>query len=195
MKNKKLGLLFLLSTSFITSCNSEAISKPIADNIANALPNLWVTLAQLGAFGVTLFVFFKFFYKPLKEKIEKRNKHIKDNIKETERLKKEAEEDKILAENLIKKSKNEANKIIEDARSSATIEANNIKEDADNYIKNSRKLAEEEIELTKKEMEKEMQNKIISLSLDASKEVLGRELTKKDNDKVVDDFISSLKDK
>ena len=194
MKNK-LSLLLLLSTAILTSCKAESISEPIADSIGNALPNLWVTLAQLGAFGVTLFIFFKFFYKPLKDKIEKRNKHIKDNIKESERLKKEAEEDKTLAENLIKKSKSEANKIIEEARTSALVESDSIKEETEKFIRDSKRQAEAEIELAKKEMEKEMQNKIIALSLDASKEVLGRELTKKDNDKVVDDFISSLKDK
>lgn len=194
MKKKILSLITALSLIVLSSCNAESISEPIEDTIANALPNLWITLAQLGAFGVTLFVFFKFFYKPLKEKIDKRNKKIKDNLDESERLKNEAMEDKVLAENMIKKSKSEANKIIEDARNSALVESDNIKLEAEDYIKKSKKQAEEEIEIAKKEMEREMQNKIISLSLDASKEVLGRELTKKDNDKVVDDFISNLKD-
>ena len=41
-------------------------------------------------------------------------------------------------------------------------------------------------------MEKEIHNKIITYSLDASKEIIGRELNKKDNDKIVDDFISNI---
>ena len=194
MRKKFLFLSLLLSCPILSSCNSETISKPIGEAINNALPNLWLSLAQLAAFGVTLFIFFKFLYKPLKDKIDKRNKHIKDNIKESERLKKEAEDSAILASKNINKSKNEANKIIEDARSSALAEADIIKKQAEESIKKSKLAAEEEIAQERKEMEKEINNKIITLSLEASKEILGRELTKKDNDKLVDDFISNIKD-
>ena len=194
MKKKFLFLSLLLSCPILSSCNSEKISQPIGDAIENALPNLWISLAQLAAFGVTLFVFFKFFYKPLKDKIEQRNKHIKNNIKESERLKKEAEDSANIASKIINVSKNEANKIIEDARISALAEADTIKKDAEESIRKSRLAAEEEIVRAKEEMEKEMQSKIISLSLEASKEILGRELTKKDNDKIVDAFISNIKD-
>ena len=46
-----------------------------------------------------------------------------------------------------------------------------------------------------KEVERKAHDEIVSTAIAASKEILGRELTREDNNKVIDDFIDKMKDK
>lgn len=192
MKKRFLVLLTPLLSAFITSCDSSKISEQISEKASDIVPNLWITLAQLGAFLVTVFVFFKLFYKPLKNKINARKDYIEKNIHESERLNKEAKDNNDLSLVNIQKSQIEASNIIEQAKNTASNEASRIISEANNQIEQNKLQAQEEITHDRQLMEKEIHNKIISYSLDASKEIIGRELTKKDNDKIIEDFISNI---
>ena len=184
---------FLIST-LLTSCNSN-IKETITDPINNAIPNLWITLAQLGSFGITVFIFFKFFYKPIKEKINKRNEKIKNDLDDANKIKNQAIEKNEIAESNIKDSKIEADKIIKNAQESAKLEASRIIDDAKEKADLNIQQAHVQMEKEKEIMEKEFNEKIVSLSLDISKEIIGRELTSDDNNKIVEEFISNIEDK
>lgn len=195
MKKKLLhASVLLLPLLLLTSCESQSISDTIQSTINNALPNLWVSLAQLGAFIVTVFIFFKFAYKPIKEKIKARNEYVSKNIKDSNDALNKANDLKAESEIKIKEAHKEANKIVEQASIQANIEANKIKEDAqkdiDKEMDNVKALLKEKEEY----LERKSHDEIVSSALDASKEILGREFTHDDNDKLVDDFISKMKE-
>ena len=134
MKKRLLLILSLLNTCLLTSCDTSKISKQIGDKAGDIVPNLWITLAQLGAFLVTVFVFFKFFYRPLKNKLDKRNEYIDKNVKESERLNKQAKDNNDISLINVQKSQIEANNIIEDAKNSAIKETDKIKDEANKQI-------------------------------------------------------------
>lgn len=195
MKKKLLhASVLLLPLLLLTSCESQSISDTIQSTINNALPNLWVSLAQLGAFIVTVFIFFKFAYKPIKEKIKARNEYVSKNIKDSNDALNKANDLKAESEIKIKEAHKEANKIVEQASIQANIEANKIKEDAqkdiDKEMDNVKALLKEKEEY----LERKSHDEIVSSALDASKEILGREFTHDDNDRLVDDFISKMKE-
>ncbi len=195
MKKKLLhASVLLLPLLLLTSCESQSISDTIQSTINNALPNLWVSLAQLGAFIVTVFIFFKFAYKPIKEKIKARNEYVSKNIKDSNDALNKANDLKAESEIKLKEAHKEANKIVEQASIQANIEANKIKEDAqkdiDKEMDNVKALLKEKEEY----LERKSHDEIVSSALDASKEILGREFTHDDNDKLVDDFISKMKE-
>lgn len=195
MKKKLLNAsVLLLPLLLLTSCESQSISDTIQSTINNALPNLWVSLAQLGAFIVTVFIFFKFAYKPIKEKIKARNEYVSKNIKDSNDALNKANDLKAESEIKLKEAHKEANKIVEQASIQANIEANKIKEDAqkdiDKEMDNVKALLKEKEEY----LERKSHDEIVSSALDASKEILGREFTHDDNDKLVDDFISKMKE-
>ena len=195
MKKKFPALVFLFSLLTLTSCDSQGISDSISDTVANALPNLWISLAQLGAFLVMVAIFFRFAYKPIKEKLKKRSEYQRDMVNKANQNLAEAEKARETAESNIQASRNQANDIIQAAEKEAKMRSAKIMEDAQVEIDRRMKQGETEIAERKAMLERKSHNEIVSTALDASKAILGRELTQKDNDRIVDDFIDKMEKK
>lgn len=198
MSKKKLlrASVFLYPTIFLlTSCDSSGISDPISSAIENALPNLWVSLAQLGAFLVTVFIFFKFAYKPIKKKLNERNEHIKKNIDDSHKALMDAQELKEENDKKLKEAYIKANQIVDNAVNQAQIEADKVKEQASKEADKKLKDVDELLKQKEEYLERKAHNEIVSNALDASKEILGREFNYDDNKKIVDDFLDQLENK
>ena len=76
-KKKTLGILTTLVSLFsLTSCNTEMIQDRIETTVNNMLPNLWITLLQLGLFILVAILFIVIAYKPLKKKLNERADYI-----------------------------------------------------------------------------------------------------------------------
>lgn len=199
MKNKKLKTAFLsslflfLSTSCDTKQAGDNISGSIEETVENVLPNLYVALAQLAAFLVMVFVFFKFAYKPLKKKMKERQEHIAKNITEAEE--KNSSADRMIedANANLKASHTRADEIINEAKKTAEQSAQSIIDDANEKANQIRIQGEKDAEEIKKEVDRKAHDEIVFTALAASKEILGREINKEDNEKVVDDFINKIK--
>lgn len=196
-KNKQVLLtaflsITLLSLAGCTKQGVENVQNEIADGVSNALPNLYITLAQIGGFLVMVAIVFIFFYKPIKKRLQAR----KDRIKLDEQTaKNNAEESKIYLEQSkekIKDSSLQANKIVSDAAISAQKTADKILADASLKADSIRAQGEKDALAMKEEMKREAQNEIISSAIDASKEILSREVNQKDNEKIVKEFLSQL---
>lgn len=197
MKRRK---FFWLSSSLmllcLTSCDSQEAADNIAgsvqDTVANALPNLYVALAQLGAFLVMVFVFFKFFYKPIKKRILARQEHVVNEIQDAHEKNLQAERELEVAKDNLKESHVKADSIIAEANKTAYTSAQEIIDDANRRADEIRKQAEKDAIEKQKEVERVAHDEIVTTAIAASKEVLGRELTNEDNDKVIEDFIEKM---
>ncbi len=191
---KKFSLLLFTSTLFVlTSCDSQGISDSISETVSSAIPNLWISLAQLGAFLVMVFVFFKFAYQPIKKKLKERSEYQMNNITKSKQELAQAEKARQIAENNIQASRTQANEIVQAAEKEAKLRSEKIMEDAQKELERKQKQGEIEIAERKALLERKAHNEIVSTALDASKAILGRELTQEDNDKIVDDFINQMK--
>lgn len=195
MKKKlKTSLLFIVSILVLTSCDTSSITSSIQETVANALPNLWISLTQLGTFLVMVFVFFKFAYKPIKAKLKARQDAVEKDISDASKAKREAELNKETSAQNIKDSRVQAQKIIEDAKVAANLKADEIikkaNDTASNIISQGEKAAEEK----QKQVDRVAHNIIVNTAIDASKEILGREINEEDNEKVINDFISQMKE-
>ncbi|MFA6624358.1 MAG: ATP synthase F0 subunit B [Bacilli bacterium] len=189
MKKKiSISLLSLFGLMVLTSCDTQAIS----DKVNNALPNLYITLAQLGAVAVMVFIFIKFGYKPIKKRLNARKEHIDTNVKESDDMVSKAKMAQEDADDNIKKSRVKANQIIEDAKTEAINQRKAMIDDAEEVIDRKKEQAEKDIEERKTLLEHENHNIIVNSALDASKEILGREVNQEDNEKIVDDFIAKM---
>lgn len=191
---KKLPVLLItvLSLVSLTSCDSQGISDSISETVQGALPNLWISLAQLGAFLVMVFVFFKFAYQPIKKKLKERSDYQMDSIKKAQQELSEATKAREVAQSNIQASRNQANEIVQAAEKEAKLRSEKIMADAQVEIDRKQKQGEIEIAERKAALERKAHNEIVETALDASKAILGRELTKEDNDKIVDEFISRM---
>lgn len=194
MKKKFSVLLTASSLLALTSCDSKGISDSISETVANAIPNLWISLAQLAAFLVMVFVFFKFAYQPIKKKLKERSEYQMNNITKSRQELSEATKAREIAENNIQASRDQANEIVQMAEKEAKLRSEKIMADAMKDIERKKKQGEIEIAERKALLERKAHNEIVTTALDASKAILGRELTKEDNDRIVDDFIDKMTD-
>ena len=147
-------------------------------------------MAQLAAFGVTVFVFIKFAYQPIRKKLQARQEYVETNIREAKQANIEAKKNQDIAESNVKASRIKANEIIDAANKEAMISADKIHQEALLDAQHQKELARQDIENEKAQLKRDAHNAIVETALDASKEILGRELTKEDNDRIIDDFIA-----
>lgn len=192
---KKHFLIFSLLLSFLlTSCSVDNASQDITDTINDAIPNLYVTLAQIGAFIVMVLIVIFFGYKPIKKKLDARREYVKKNLDDSDKHLKETKKKEKEAEDIITASRIQANSIVEKARKQAIEEKNQMLDEAEKAIALKKLQDEKELKDKEQKMIKDNRDKIISTALDASKEILKREIKEEDNKKIVDDFIDKLND-
>jgi len=188
-KFKKL-LIYCSTLLLLTGCDDLPVNTE--EFLKKLFPNVWDFLATFLAFIVLLLIVFYVAYKPVKELIKKRGDYVEGKMDNAEKMEKEAEEKSALAEQAISKSRKEAIEIVEKAKEDANREREIItkkaKEEADNEVLRAKEEIAQEIEKSKDDIHRE----IVSVALDASKKVLSREVNNKDNEKLIDDFISDL---
>lgn len=200
MKKTKrwLASLSLLGLLALTSCDAEQaadnISESVEGTVANVLPNLYVALAQLGAFLVMVFIFFKFAYKPIKARILARSQHIEDNISEAMQKKREADLQLEDAKAKLNEAKDKANVIVANASKEAEVSAQKILDHAASQAEEIRKQGEKDAEEIKRKVDRKAHDEIVTTAIEASKEILGREVSREDNEKVVNAFLEKMKE-
>lgn len=173
--------------------SSGAPSLPDGDTfIEKIIPNVWAFLVQFLALVVLIIVFFIVGYKPVRNIIRKRQDHIESQIHEAENrnqmsLQKLSEADATLLE-----SKKEAIKIIDDAKEDALKQKDKIIKQANVEVSEIKDKAQKDIVRDKERAQEEIKRTIINVALDASKQILNREINEADNEKLVDEFINQL---
>lgn len=157
------------------------------------ISSIWTILWTVINILLLYFVLKKILFKPLSKVIEKRQALIQGNLDDADKAKTEANALKAQYESSISSAKEDARKIISDAdvRSKKMIESSRraAAEEAESMKANAKK----EIERERKEALDGAKGEIATLALDAASKVLSRNVTSKDNDKIIEDFLSSAK--
>lgn len=193
MKKKLLKLAWLSPCLlFLASCDVEKASGNITETINDAIPNLYITLAQLGAFIVMVVLVIVFGYKPIKKKLDARREYVQKNLEDSDEHLKKAKKAQEEADNNITDSRVKANAIVEAARRQAMEETKQMMDKAQESIDLRKKQGEAELEERKKNLERDTHDQIVKTALDASKEILGRELTQEDNDEMIAKFLEDI---
>ena len=188
---KKLSLFLPLALISLSSCGDVPLNQE--SFYSKLIPN-WVSfLTQFLALIVLLIVVTIFAYKPVKKIIKKRQDFIENNIKESEKNKNIALENKTKSEEMIVESNKKANEIISDANKAAMVEREKVINETNEIIKKMKLDAEKDIEKAKVDAEEEIRKEMISIALSTSEEILKREVNSEDNEKLAEDFIKGVK--
>ena len=191
-KKKILALLSCFSLLGLTSCDTEMIQDRISLVVNNMLPNLWLTLLQLGLFIVVVILFIVLAYKPLKKKLNERASYIEKNIKESEDKISEANEKVKEANKLVVEGQKKAGEIIQAAQHTAENKAGEVERHLAETIEKQKQSAHKDIENERNRMLKEAKTEIISSAISTSEEILKRNVTVDDNALYVNKFIEEL---
>ena len=159
---------------------AKSIAELIGDVSQKIFPNIGSLVVQLVATIVLVFFVVKFFWKPIKKNIDTRREYIKNNIDEAGKLNEEA---KVNLENSTKQ--------IKDANVEAILVRQNILDQANEEASRKIKLAEEQIIKEREEAKQEIHDEIISVAMMAASKIVEREISKEDNEKLVEDFLNS----
>jgi len=165
----------LYSLTFLATIETEYL--PMFDLVLQTFLQM---LPHLVSFGVLVFFFAKFLYKPVKEVLQKRADRIESDIADATASKTTAEELKTLYEQKIRDIEIERNTILDDARkeaaarldqilSEAKIEAAGIKERANRDINTERERIKGEVHQAIIDISTDMAAKLVSATIDKHK--------------------------
>ena len=172
---------------------SEYPGLPNGDDfMQKIIPNIWAFLVQFLAFMVLLLVIFLLAYKPVKKILRARQEHIETEIREAEQRNIDAEAYALEARSSVLEAKKEANIIIDNARQEAINQQNLIIEETNKEIAQMKLDAEADIAQSRIDAEEEIRKQIVSVALDASSHLLGREVNSEDNAKLINEFVENL---
>ena len=194
-KNKALWILLPLTAALLSSCQGAPFQD--SDFTSKIFPNgYWDFVIQLIAFILLLLIVFFIGYKPLKKMMQKRQDTVNSMIEDTKKNQAIAHKAAQESDQKILEGKQEAERIIASARKQAEHEKSQMLEAAQNEIALKRKKADEEIESAKIASKEEVRKQIIDVAMLASETLLEREVSSKDNERLVASFVDELtKDK
>ena len=190
MKEK---LIFLLPISLLlSSCTVDLKSSDFTDKL---IPNWPSFIAQLLALLVLITVIIIFAYKPVKKIIKKRQDYIEQNIKEAEENKAKWQENELKSKETVLASQRTAADIVAEAKVDAQKERAAILENTQLEINKMKEDAQNDIARMEKEAQEQIKKEIVNVALDASTELLGREISSQDNDRLLNEFVDDLNKK
>ena len=169
------------------------IGQYISEEIGKKLiPNLGSFLTQFLALVILILAVYVFGYKRIKKMITKRQEYVANNILEASNKNKEAEQNLTQANEALLASKKEAENIILEAQMKAKLEQEKIVAETKAEIIKMKEAAEEDIQRSQQEALESIRKEMVGVALDASSELLKRNVNSKDNEKLVDDFIRGI---
>jgi F-type H+-transporting ATPase subunit b len=158
------------------------------------IPNgIWPFIIQLLSTFVMLIIVHKFLYQPIKNILDTRASFVKKTIEEAIQREKLAKASKIALDEETKKVQDALKRLREEALEEIETTKSQLLEDAQAQATRIKQKTTDEITQAKAQALFEIEKEMVTVALDASKQVLQRELTKQDNDKVIENFIKGLR--
>ena len=154
--------------------------------------NLWNTLLSLANLVIIFLILKKFLFKPVQKVMAERRNQV-------DKIYAEAGEDLNTAKGLkreyeqrLASARQEADSLIKTATQSAQRKSDQIVAEANSQASHVKQKAEEEIAQQKKQMLKDVRSEISELAVDIASKVVEREISQKDYDGFVAEFIQNV---
>lgn len=161
--------------------------KDIADKIIPDDP--WAFVVQLTATFLLVLILAKFLVKPVRNYIAARQAYIQGNLDEAANKNKEADEKLLDANTQLKEARVSSKQMVENAKVTALNEKDRIVEETKVEVASMKEKARKDIENERIQMKEQLSKEVIDVALLAASKVVEREVSEKDNKKIIDDFI------
>jgi F-type H+-transporting ATPase subunit b len=142
---------------------------------------------------LVLFIIFKFFlFDKVKEHLAMRQKYIDDELRGAEKKFGESQERLSEADKILSDAKVEAQEIKTDARLSGQKEYDQTVADAKAEARRISDENKKQVIATREAMEEDMRSEMVEVAMAAAGKVVEKDLTTKDNEKLVNNFIDEV---
>ena len=159
-------------------------------NLVSIIP--WTFIAQLCNLFIQLYLIKRFLLKPINAVLEKRKEMATAEITEAEKAKEEARAIKAEYEQNMAEAKEKANALITNAQKSAALQSEEVIQEANRQAADIKAKAESDIEQEKKKAVNELKGEIGGMAMEIAGKVIEREISEKDHEKLIDEFISNV---
>ncbi len=145
-------------------------------------------------FVILVLILRKFAWKPILQMLDEREKRIKDSLEAAEQARLVAQ--KTLAEQskILDDARTEAQEMLSKTRKAAEVTKEEIlakaKKDAEQLIAK----AKQDIELSREKTMEEIRTMVVNLSISAAQKIIGKTLDQKEQEALVNDFLSNLRE-
>ena len=193
MKKISKIIFLIISTLSLTSCK-EQIQEQIDKNVilGKLIPNIGSFLTQLAALIVLIVVVIIFGYKPIKKMVNKRQDYVANEIREAKEKNIQAEENLTQSKETVLANRRLASEIIDNAKVEAENQKQEILKSAEDEVLEMKKRAERDIKQSEEDAKEAIRQKMVEIALDATSEILKRNVNDEDNEKLVDEFIKEI---
>ena len=134
----------------------------------------------------------KILFKPVKNMIDSRQKEVDDLYSSAAKAEADAKTMKSEYEAKLAKANEESEEILRTAQRRALLKEEDILKEAAQEATRIRDRASEEIELEKKRMLGEIKDEVSGMAVDIASALIGREVSGKEHEKFIDEFIDEL---
>ena len=149
-------------------------------------------IAQVVNFLILAVILRALAYKPVAKMLKQRSDKIQETINKADADKKAAEETLAQYKSQLADAQRRAQDIVDKAEVTARQEREALVAETKKEIERLKQNAQLEIQNERNRAFEQMQKEIVTLSLAAAEKVVGKNLTSKENDKLVNDFIAGL---
>lgn len=156
--------------------------------------NIWQILISLINLLIMFRILKKFLFKPVKKVVDARTEQVKSIYTDAEQSRNDANQMKNEYEQRLASARQEADSMIKTATQTAQKKGDQIVFEAKAQASHVKQKAEEEIAQQKKKMLQDVRGEISELAVDIASKVVEREISPKDYDGFVDDFIRNVGD-
>lgn len=165
-----------------------------SDTYASFLSIDWTLVFMLCNTFILFMLMKKFFFKPIKNMIDSRQKEIDDIYMDADKTKTEAENLKTEYEKHLASAREEANNIVSEAQKRAQTFSDEIINDAHNKSAAMIAKAEKDIQQEHKRVLSEVKGEISEMAVMIAEKVVEKDLSESDHEKLIEQFIDGVGD-
>ena len=154
--------------------------------------NIWTMLFAWCNLLILYLFLKKILFNPVKNMIDSRQKEVDDMYSGAEAAEADAKAMKAEYEEKLAKANDESEEILRTAQRRALLKEEEILKEASVEAARIRERADEDIAMEKKRMLGEIKDEVSGMAVDIASALIGREVSGKEHEKFIDDFIDEL---
>ena len=154
----------------------------------------WTLIFQIANLLLLMILFKKFLFKPVTDILEKRKQEIENHYQQAEDAENTASALKTEYEERMKGARQEAESIVKTATDNAAHLSESMLRETSKQVEQMKQKAASDIEMEKQKAFQEAKGELSGIALDIASQILDREVSEKDHEAMIDDFIKNVGD-
>lgn len=159
------------------------------DVIGQLIPNPWTMLTQLCSTLVLFLCVKKFLWKSVQNMLKERSSKMQEELLLSEKAKKDAEEDRLVAKQELKAAQEKSQEMIEKATLEAKVVRDEIVSKAKSEADAQLVKARDQIEQEKVKMQSDMQREMVEIAMSAAEKLIASKTDEEADRKAVEAFV------